>query len=88
MVLYAYQQLGRNMTLSPFEKARAYNATLLRGHGVSANADDDLLLEKMGGKRVRYGEILDDTPGAQKGSLGFVLIEDVQRPEKGNVYLD
>lgn len=49
MVSYAYWQLGRIMTLSPIEIARAYNAPLLRGQGVSANANLDLLLEKMEG---------------------------------------
>lgn len=85
---YGWWQLGRNMTMSPIEIASAYNVPLLRGHEVSANANVDMQLEKIGGRRVRYGEIVDDTSGLQKGSLGFGLIEDVQRPEKGAFYFN
>ncbi|KAJ5094478.1 hypothetical protein N7456_010339 [Penicillium angulare] len=81
-------QLGRKMTLSPIEIARAYNAPLLLGNGISANADVELLLEKIGGAQVRYGEVVNDTPGAQRGNLGFGLFENVQRPGLGGVYLD
>lgn len=81
-------QLGRKMTLSPIEIARAYNAPLLRGNGTSANADVEILLENIGGTQVRYGEVVNDTAGAQRGNLGFGFFEDVQRPEMGGVYSD
>lgn len=81
-------QLGRNMTLSPIETARTYNAPLLRGNGTSSNTDVELLLETIGGTQVRYGEVVNDTPGAQRSNLGFGSIEDVQRPGMGGVYLD
>jgi len=46
--------LGRSVSLSPIETAKAFEAPLL--HGDAYNADADLLLEEVGMRRLRYGE--------------------------------
>ena len=46
--------LGRSVSLSPIETAKAFEAPLL--YGDAYNADVNLLLKEMGKRRVRYGE--------------------------------
>ncbi|PGH15651.1 hypothetical protein AJ79_02245 [Helicocarpus griseus UAMH5409] len=55
---YGWWQLVRNMTLSPIEVARAFNAALLRG--TPSNMQVSILLAEVGKTRVRYGEIFEE----------------------------
>src|SRR5438045_1641832 len=48
-------QLGRPVSLSPIEIAKAFRAPLL--HGSECNGDVDMLLKEVGQRRARYGAI-------------------------------
>ncbi|KAK2789929.1 hypothetical protein FQN53_000982 [Emmonsiellopsis sp. PD_33] len=63
---YGWWQLGRKMSLSPIEMARAFNAPLLRGTPSNAKIRD--LLAEVGKTRVRYGEMLERDSGPASDS--------------------
>ncbi|CAK4032791.1 Hypothetical predicted protein [Lecanosticta acicola] len=52
-----YWQLGRKVTMSPLETAKAFNAPLLAQEDSNAEVKD--LVKGSGGKAVRYGHVLD-----------------------------
>ena len=51
-----YWHLGRKVSMSPIETAKAFNAPLLRNH--DSNADADQLVKNLGQISVRYGAIV------------------------------
>ncbi|KAI9822913.1 MAG: hypothetical protein M1832_002938 [Thelocarpon impressellum] len=59
---YGYWTLGRTTSLSPIETAKAFNAPLLRSP--DSNAEVDELLDRIGGRRVRYGMVTCKDQGA------------------------
>ncbi|KAH6695901.1 hypothetical protein BKA61DRAFT_711112 [Leptodontidium sp. MPI-SDFR-AT-0119] len=62
-VYYGYWQLGRPVTLGPFEIAAAFRAPDLHH---PTNAPIDTLIKEVGGRKVRFGEVLD---GSDKGKM-------------------
>lgn len=76
-------QLGRKVSMSPLEVARAFDAPLLRG--TAANAEVDELARETKGERVRYGVVAssdsDDSP-----RLMLAGEDEVQQPLRGEVY--
>jgi len=62
-VYYGYWQLGRAVTLGPFEIAAAFRAPDLHH---PTNAPIDTLIKEVGGRRVKFGEVLD---GSDKGKI-------------------
>lgn len=57
-----YWHLGRTMTMSPIELAKAFNAPLLSNE--DSNAEVEGLVSKVGDKAVRYGVV---TSGFERG---------------------
>ncbi|KZF24777.1 hypothetical protein L228DRAFT_281818 [Xylona heveae TC161] len=52
-----FWHIGRHVTLSPIETAKAFNAPILRTKPSHSNANMTQLLSLLGKKRVKYGEI-------------------------------
>ena len=63
-------KLGRPMTLSPLEMAKAFNAPLLNGQLSRSNADVDRLMRDVGDRPVRYGETVGLVPAYYDGAQG------------------
>lgn len=61
-----YWRLGRRVSMSPIETAKAFNAPLLRNQ--DSNAEADRLIEDLGHLGVRYGAIVSGT--GNDGLLG------------------
>ncbi|KAI5193565.1 hypothetical protein AUEXF2481DRAFT_25207 [Aureobasidium subglaciale EXF-2481] len=60
---YGYWQLGRVVTLGPFEIANAFHAPVL-DHPAVANAGVKDLIREVGNRQVKYGEMIHhDAPG-------------------------
>ncbi|KAI5269609.1 hypothetical protein E4T47_06963 [Aureobasidium subglaciale] len=60
---YGYWQLGREVTLGPFEIANAFRAPVL-DHPAVANAGVKDLIREVGNRQVKYGEMIHhDAPG-------------------------
>ncbi|KAL6863712.1 hypothetical protein J3F83DRAFT_762531 [Trichoderma novae-zelandiae] len=59
-LIWGWQKLGRRVSLDPFEIAKAMGAPLLN-HG-SSNSSADQILDLLGGRRVKYGELVDGEP--------------------------
>ena len=60
---YGYWQLGRDVTLGPFEIANAFRAPVL-DHPAVANAGVKDLIREVGQKEVKYGEMVhNEAPG-------------------------
>jgi Protein of unknown function (DUF3176) len=55
-IFYGWWELGRKMSFSPIETAKAFNAPMLQSH--NWNGDAKTLLAEVGTKQVRYGEVL------------------------------
>ena len=64
---YGWWRLGRPMTLSPLETAKAFNAPLLDQKPSHSNADVDRLMKDIGSRPVRYGEVATSAPGYYNG---------------------
>ncbi|KAK1246117.1 hypothetical protein MKX07_005186 [Trichoderma sp. CBMAI-0711] len=60
-LICGWQKLGRHVSLDPFEIAKAMGAPLLNQG--SSNSSADQILDLLGGRRVKYGELVD---GEQK----------------------
>ncbi|KAG2162121.1 hypothetical protein JADG_001860 [Aureobasidium aubasidani] len=59
---YGYWQLGRDVTLGPFEIANAFRAPVL-DHPAVANAGVKDLIREVGKREVKYGEMVqNDAP--------------------------
>lgn len=54
-IFFGWWHLGRNVSLSPVETAKAFSAPLLRGF--DSNGDADTLLKDVGDRTVKYGEV-------------------------------
>jgi hypothetical protein len=60
---WGYWQLGRDVTLGPFEIANAFRAPIL-DHPSVANAGVKVLIREVGEREVKYGEMVqNDAPG-------------------------
>ncbi|CAD0044427.1 unnamed protein product [Aureobasidium pullulans] len=60
---YGYWQLGRDVTLGPFEIANAFRAPVL-DHPAAANAGVKDLIREVGQREVKYGEMVhNEAPG-------------------------
>ena len=63
-----YWKLGRKVTLSPIETAKAFEAPLL--HNGSSAVPVNRLLKSVGSQKVKYGEELGSEAGAAKLRIG------------------
>lgn len=72
---YGYWQLGRNVTLGPFEIANAFRAPVL-DHPQAANAVVNKLIKEVGDRRVKYGEM---TTSGDVGRLAIAEPDAVRR---------
>jgi hypothetical protein len=93
-------ELGRNMSLSPLEIAKAFDAPMLRGPG--SNLDKNTLSKIYGSKQVRYGEVifepgnemkegweprnLEDGLGLRERRLGLAGPDHVKPPGRDVLY--
>ncbi|KAL6699491.1 hypothetical protein J3F84DRAFT_404528 [Trichoderma pleuroticola] len=59
-LIWGWQRLGREVSLDPFEIAKAMGAPLLN-HG-SSNSSADQILDLLGSRKVKYGELVDGEP--------------------------
>lgn len=72
-------QLGRRVSLSPVETAKAFRAPLLRGSDCNSHVDQ--LLREVGRRRARYGAVADDA--GVSGSGVSLVWEEWGRAEEG-----
>jgi hypothetical protein len=76
-VYWGFWQLGRKVTLGPLEIANAFNAPVIRPENVKAqHGDFEEVLQEVGKRRVRYGQLKDAPPG----SMGIAEPENVVKP--------
>ncbi|KAE8444208.1 hypothetical protein EG329_000805 [Mollisiaceae sp. DMI_Dod_QoI] len=75
--------LGRSFSLNPIETAKAFDAPLLNGPG--SNAPLHELVQTMGMRNVRYGEI-ERGNGDPRRELKLADPQDIVRPTPGTVY--
>jgi hypothetical protein len=54
-IFWGWWSLGRPVSLSPIETAKAFSAPQLQGNNGNANIDD--LLQETGRRRIQYGEV-------------------------------
>lgn len=54
-IFSGWWMLGRKVSPSPIETAKAFSAPLLRGH--DSNSEADALLKEVGNRKVKYGEV-------------------------------
>lgn len=73
-------ELGREVSMSPLEIAKAFDAPLLRD--VQGNAEQQEIVSRTTGFKVRYGEVMRDGEGV----LMLGNESDVGRLRKGGVY--
>ncbi|KAI9745789.1 MAG: hypothetical protein M1835_002533 [Candelina submexicana] len=59
--------LGRSMSMSPIETAKAFSAPLLKGH--DSNAGMKGILKEVGTKDLRYGEVVRVNGGGVRGDV-------------------
>lgn len=52
---YGWWEVGRTVSMSPIEIAKAFNAPVLQGKGINSELDE--MLPVVGRRRVRYGEV-------------------------------
>ncbi|OCK96286.1 uncharacterized protein K441DRAFT_715279, partial [Cenococcum geophilum 1.58] len=78
---HGWWRLGRPVSLSPAETAKAFNEALLRGEHTS-NADIDTLLETIGHREVVYGEVVIPADGKQPHSGGVRRILRFGHPDE------
>ncbi|KAF1833723.1 hypothetical protein BDW02DRAFT_569704 [Decorospora gaudefroyi] len=88
VVLAGWWRLGREVSLSPVEIARAFNAELLADS--QPNADADALLKSCGSKAVRYGAVWGDVGQGEHPMpmLRFEETERCEKPKQGQVFGD
>ncbi|RFU81060.1 hypothetical protein TARUN_1153 [Trichoderma arundinaceum] len=76
-LIWGWQRLGREVSLDPFEIAKAMGAPLLN-HG-SSNSSADQILDLLGSRRVRYGELVDGDVKVSGESVtpkhGYTVVE-------------
>jgi hypothetical protein len=77
-VYWGFWKLGRKVTLGPLEIANAFNAPIIRPENVRGHhADFEEVLQEVGNRRVRYGQLKDAPPG----SMGIAEPESVEKPK-------
>lgn len=77
-VYWGFWKLGRKVTLGPLEIANAFNAPIIRPQNVRGHhADFEEVLQEVGSRRVRYGQLKDAPPG----SMGIAEPECVEKPK-------
>ena len=92
-----FWHLGRTVTMSPIETAKAFNAPMLSNQPSHSNAKIEQLIKNVGGRRVRYGEVTVSIPEYSRGVAGGrrTVIEKtlemahpdrVTRPRKGTKF--
>ncbi|KAL6889080.1 hypothetical protein GGI43DRAFT_430798 [Trichoderma evansii] len=75
-LIWGWERLGREVSRDPFEIAKAMGAPLLN-HG-SSNTSAPQILDTLGSKRVRYGELVDVATGVSQESVpkrGYNLVQ-------------
>jgi len=83
-------RLGREVSLSPVETARAFNAPLLAG--VDSNEEIEVVMGEVGHVKIRYAAVqVGDGRGEGQGEGGRLLVvmegeKEAGRPEEGVVY--
>lgn len=76
-VYWGFWQLGRKVTLGPLEIANAFNAPIIKPDNVKGqHGDFEEVLQEVGKRRVRYGQLKDAPPG----SMGIAEPEQVVKP--------
>ncbi|KAH7350719.1 hypothetical protein BKA65DRAFT_476091 [Rhexocercosporidium sp. MPI-PUGE-AT-0058] len=81
---YGYWKMGRRLTLSPLETAKAFGAPLLSKAG--SNMEVGGLVKVAGSTKVRYGGVLRAEDGVQVHRLEIAEAETVQAPRRGIAY--
>ena len=84
-LLHGWWRLGREVSLSPMEVARAFGAPALRGSG--SNSDTGQLMKEIGAKKVSYGEMTMGESSQFARELSFGEPGVVHRPQKGVAYV-
>ncbi|KAF8540230.1 hypothetical protein BDD12DRAFT_834353 [Trichophaea hybrida] len=74
-LFFGWWELGRSVSFSPPEWAKAFDAPVLSGP--SLNADINMLLEVVGDRKVRYGEVINMVPQVGKPKTGSAVIEKI-----------
>ncbi|KAJ9614090.1 hypothetical protein H2200_002226 [Cladophialophora chaetospira] len=70
-IFSGYRQLGRKVTMSPLELAKAFNAPTLLGHDSNATVSE--LLQELGHRGIRYGAVaVDERTEADAAPSPFV----------------
>lgn len=82
-LLLKWWRLGRNVSLSPIEIARAFGAPeLIVGSGSNSSASE--LMREVGSRDIRYGEVVHGQYGGLTvNALAFAHPTMVQPPRKG-----
>ena len=89
-LFFGWWRLGCHLTLSPFALALAFDAPILRGVNSAAGARG--VVRELGGKRLKFGEVVSSTRGvindglvnaATTGRLGIAESDNVIRPRRG-----
>ncbi|KAM0190325.1 hypothetical protein ACHAPI_009577 [Fusarium lateritium] len=87
-LLMYWWRLGRDVSLSPVEIARAFSAPELMNSG--SNSDAGRLMKDIGAKEVRYGVVssksMDGDWGQVTSELAFAHPSVAQAPQKGELY--
>ena len=89
-LMLKWWRLGRQMSLSPIEIARAFGAReLVSGSGSNSSASE--LMKEVGSRELRYGEVDVASGGGQDGvptvmALAFAHPTVVREPRKGAAY--
>jgi hypothetical protein len=90
---YGWWELGRNVSLSPIEIAKAFNAPIFMN--VPSNRDIDAMLKELDGVKVRYGnkKSVDTSNGMDYGGalpekLEMADPEWVSLPRPGHRYIE
>ncbi|KAM0199297.1 hypothetical protein ACHAQI_012109 [Fusarium lateritium] len=87
-LLMYWWRLGRDVSLSPVEIARAFSAPELMKSG--SNSDAGRLMKDIGAKEVRYGVVssksMDGDWGQVTSELAFAHPSVAQAPQKGELY--
>ncbi|KAH7199269.1 hypothetical protein DER44DRAFT_671795 [Fusarium oxysporum] len=87
-LLMYWWRLGRDVSLSPIEIARAFSAPELAGSG--SNLDVSRLVKDIGDRKVRYGAVSYRGANSYQGhvwsELAFAQPRVVQAPQKGDQY--
>jgi hypothetical protein len=98
LLYWGWWQLGRRVSFSPIEIAKAFDAPLLQNVNTNSRAKD--LLRDVGNLRIRYGAVsqtqplMDDrkqdttpyTLGEPRDRLVFGLADQTLRPYSGQVF--